>query len=1374
MGSAAEFQIRRRLPSMPGGRVYAFGEPENDGERRVIRYLDEHLPGEYRIYHSLERHSAGQMYEWDVLVLAPHAVFSIEVKDWPGRIVGNDREWLLGNNAVRPNPVPLAAKKARILKTRLTERDPFLKAVWVEPVVVIADDRVQLQLAGDCASYVVAMADLVNRLTEPSATASRGSDLRPRLGHIDRILTGDFRPALSSRHIAQFKLVEQIWATDLYTEWRAANQFAPEAPVRLKIYAPDPYLPAAEREAQLNLVSRDFQAASRLGSHPHLRGARDFFPVDGGRYVLVVDDLPGGSLSAELLAGRSLTFEQKLDVAEDVADGLSHAHGLKVVHRDVRPENIWLTPAGAVLTNFDCARVGNGSTVHAMVQSGLDPRYLAPEVRASAASATAASDVFSLGVVLYELLTGFLPSTDTPAEAPSAFDHLIERPLDELLLQMLASEPAARPTAADVCLVLTDLRDRRRASELTPVAPDPGEGEVPEYKVDDTIDGQYLVRTVLGEGSFAKVYRVFHAVTSREYAMKVFRHPGLGLEDAQKEFAALVNLQHPHIVRVWHAALLNSTQHQYFLLTDYVAGRTVQEIIDAGRSAPTQAVAILRDLLDALEYLHSQNFVHRDIKPSNLVVSAEGTWLIDFSIATRATDSSPDGAGTPLYTPPDVVTCANSSSRDLFAAGVVLFQLLTGQHPYGRAPQPGAVPLDPAVAEPRLTPQMAQVLRRAIAPLASDRYSTAMEFLAAVTAVDEPLQPPTPTYPLIENIALEDWEKTKRNYNPYLSRFLTLYSQNRTDNSGTRGYDEVSRATYVRTRLDKRLAPDIIAGKFRLLIITGNAGDGKTAFLQRLEERLVTPVPGEKPVPVTKLASGNGATFDVGSIGFRSNYDGSQDEGNIQNDEVLDEFFSPFRGEAHEVATAAAHISRLIAINEGRLRDFFQKREGDYPWLRAALVAHLDQGTLLPEGYVVVNLNDRSIVAGTPSILDDQIEAFADPAFWQRCESCVYADRCPAKFSADTLNHPDLGPRLKRRLGRLFEIAHLRGRLHLTMRGVRSALAYVLFGAENCDEIGAAFTAAAPGAEHDEDLLARYFYNRLAAARPSGSDAANNQAEEADRLLELLREADVGLTANPEDDGRLHFQSAAGIALIPPVAGRSAYDSELSAAVLERLRVLSPNDLDRDTGIRRQHASLRRKAFFERPDEGWEAMLPYRRFVDMVKAGSGNDNALDDLKTAVIRGVNQLEGFPDIDDALVLRLARDVPGRVRSFRRFPASDFLLRPAKSLASTEYVEYSSPSLEFIYRPGPNGSAARRPTLRLGLDLVELLARMARGYAPTTAERRGTLVNLLVFRTQLAHEDYEQLLLVDSIEQARFHVTKSAGQIELAPVEVTNATR
>src|SRR4029079_6590496 len=107
----------------------------------------------------------------------------------------------------------------------------------------------------------------------------------------------------------------------------------------------------------------------------------------------------------------------------------------------------------------------------------------------------------------------------------------------------------------------------------------------------------------------------------------------------------------------------------------------------------------------------------------------------------------------------------------------------------------------------------------------------------------------------LPGITLEPWEIGKPNYNPYVTRLLTLYSQAKRTNSGTRGLDEIARFTYVPTRLDTDLTPAIADGDFRLFVVTGNAGDGKTAFLQRVEQFFKN----ELGVALTKLENGNGS-----------------------------------------------------------------------------------------------------------------------------------------------------------------------------------------------------------------------------------------------------------------------------------------------------------------------------------------------------------------------------------------------------------------------------------------------------------------------------------------------------------------------------------
>src|SRR5262249_20892331 len=151
-----------------------------------------------------------------------------------------------------------------------------------------------------------------------------------------------------------------------------------------------------------------------------------------------------------------------------------------------------------------------------------------------------------------------------------------------------------------------------------------------------------------------------------------------------------------------------------------------------------------------------------------------------------------------------------------------------------------------------------------------------------------------------------DDELARPNWNPYQYRLSTLFSQSATTNAGTRGLDEFSRWAYVPTLIDEQLFDDLEQGLHGLVIITGNAGDGKTAFIQMVESRLAA-----DGAEVARRPDGNGATIEHGGVRLVTNWDGSQDEGETTNEHVLLEFFAPFSGEE---PTPAPGETRVIAI----------------------------------------------------------------------------------------------------------------------------------------------------------------------------------------------------------------------------------------------------------------------------------------------------------------------------------------------------------------------------------------------------------------------------------------------------------------------------
>ena len=158
------------------------------------------------------------------------------------------------------------------------------------------------------------------------------------------------------------------------------------------------------------------------------------------------------------------------------------------------------------------------------------------------------------------------------------------------------------------------------------------------------------------------------------------------------------------------------------------------------------------------------------------------------------------------------------------------------------------------------------------------------------------------------------------------------------------------------------------------------------------------------------------------------------------------------------VSNAAAwpdHETRLIAINEGRLIDFLEQFGSEFPLLKQ--IVNRGLCTSAPEnGVAVVNLNLRSVVAESaelPSILERLLRKLTEPKFWAPCLNCDLRDKCYVHHNARTFENPTAGAQVIDRLKLLYRLTTLRAKLHITLRDLRSALAFMIAGTRNCDEI---------------------------------------------------------------------------------------------------------------------------------------------------------------------------------------------------------------------------------------------------------------------------------------------------------------------------------
>jgi serine/threonine-protein kinase len=256
------------------------------------------------------------------------------------------------------------------------------------------------------------------------------------------------------------------------------------------------------------------------------------------------------------------------------------------------------------------------------------------------------------------------------------------------------------------------------------------------------IDSYRIVAPVARSG-MASIYRAVDTRDNRVVALKI-PHPDLEADPIlfdrfQREAGIGEKLDHPKVMRVFGG----EKRSRIYMVMEWCDGRLLREILDEGPMPHQRAIGIAVGVLDALEYIHANGVVHRDLKPENIMVDdKDNIKLIDFGIAgdaaaKRLTYANFTAAiGTPNYISPEQVKGKRGDGRsDIYSVGVILYEMLTGKLPFN-GPNPMAAmnerllnhPVPPSVADPTITPQLQEILYRALERDPRNRYAHAYEF----------------------------------------------------------------------------------------------------------------------------------------------------------------------------------------------------------------------------------------------------------------------------------------------------------------------------------------------------------------------------------------------------------------------------------------------------------------------------------------------------------------------------------------------------------------------------------------------------------------------------------------------------------------------
>lgn len=1473
-----------------------FNQQVNAGEEKLLKFLEVNLPDDFYLIPNIELVSTNphnnqtQYWEYDLVVVAPHAVFNIENKDWRGRIEGDETNWYL-NDHPRKNPLRTNRQKTAILHSKFKEIDPYWGQVRVINMLTLSYDNVldRYLTAEDEKLTFDLDKRLINFLTDASEV-NKAEDAIADIQHkIVDYLTGqqNKKRVEEKTQIFEYEIVKVLDQTNFYTEYLikypgASSTFRVAKEFTLQVAGLSP-MDLKNREDK---IRNQYNALKNLNGKPFILNVDFRFDPENHLFYEISDFLADRSLRAEARI-KTFTFNEKVQFLKNIMVALRSAHEQNIYHRDISPDNIYLNSGFAYLANFGKSYFFEHEEEGYTVMPSITEQNVTPyqPLELTVGDVSAVTDIYALGVLAYWMflekepfkspyelnqLGGHLPKRLMPTtinpHLPQWIDEFINKTIQTNEMDREAQIEKLYEFIEEATNLHTKGFNGHQEPATIPVA-------VPfdELKEGDDI-GDYTIYKTLGKGGYSRVFKVKHKLQGEYYTLKMFNE-SVNVNSVIDEFKALEQVHHPNIVKFkWNGTTFSG---QFYTLMEYLEGDNLGVYSRTEAKLPIhQVYNVAKDILSALVEMQKVNppIIHRDIKPQNIIWDkGERFVLIDFNVAT-AIDNNQDYVGTNPYLAQDLIYDGYrvkwDLTADLFSLGVTLYELLTKKYPWtpSKLPLIHAQPKDPKEFEPNVSRAFADFILKAIKTNKETRFHNAAEMLEELLRIENDilelsedtgemsnrahlyhtqisisqssngfnvkLYNRNNTYIDLHESIQNVLSRFKENLTKYKSSLdlgkpiklvvkvddeyiinevfwqggaksftdgnveriyqaLTelfdknkeelkvkkintegvnmvdylnsLYSQSKYGNFGTRvnlNGNTLDNDTYTSTKLDRKLIPAIVDGKYKLVIITGNAGDGKTAFVKKIEQNA-------NVKELTHFEHNNGAQFKINGVKYESNYDGSQDEKGFENNDVLDKFFSPFENLQNY---NKASEGRIIAINEGRLVEFLTTSE-KHKGLDYAIENYFyEEGySQLPEGVLVINLNLRSVVAqdeNEESLFKKQIRALTHKQLWTKCEGCEFAHHCFIKYNVDSFNDSAAGPEIINRLEWLIRTVSLKRELHITMRDLRSFIAFIITRDYACEELKLIPRLT------EEDIVNYWNLYYFNISNPKIQDSGNS-----DRLIKLIRETDIGEVAIPKLDRQLFFS--------PHKPKDYLIFGERENNLLDQFneqKALSPVHQQNAETIaltKEKHKTFVRHQYFEgninfdeiKQKEQIQLKptflnrIPYQSIFEFVQSIKASDN-LEELKVSLSKAISINEGANNtkIAEKYLILSSNDIKDPYgKAFKLLPLEDFELIVYDTSHLTKYLEYETDALIFRHKKMPNIA------LTISLDLYEMLYFIHKGFSPSLNDMKGKFIELIVFKNLLENLNYNEVV-VTANNKDFFKISKSVeNKIEINPLLV-----
>jgi serine/threonine protein kinase len=431
-----------------------------------------------------------------------------------------------------------------------------------------------------------------------------------------------------------------------------ARQVSLDRLVAIKIISPD-------MVGDTDIVRRFDRESVTIANlnHPNIVHIIDKGIADG-RYYFVMEYVDGKSFK-EMINSPDYSQHDKLEIIIMALKGLDYAHKNGVIHRDVKPANILIDRHGnAMMADFGIAQIvkkPDYEQTHSDVIMGT-LAYMSPEQRESSANVDQTTDIFSVGIMIYEILTGRRPVGRF--KLPSEINPNLATRYDQIITKCLTENPKDRyQTAVELKDDILNLISGRVTGEVIPKGGYPGA---------DTFVGKCRFLDTIKETKYGSTVLVENAETSELYVIKRNEKSSAGLKEAR----VLASLKHKNIINIFGAGGENK---RMAIMMEYAQGGSL-----AGRMAkPYQyekAMEIITQVAEGLDFAHKNNIIHGDLRPSNILFSREEmVRLTDFGFPPHYNMMEKN-----WYMPPERRV---GRQGDIYSLGVILHQMIIGSNP---------------------------------------------------------------------------------------------------------------------------------------------------------------------------------------------------------------------------------------------------------------------------------------------------------------------------------------------------------------------------------------------------------------------------------------------------------------------------------------------------------------------------------------------------------------------------------------------------------------------------------------------------------------------------------------------------------------------